>query len=41
METIYRIVDILADLGYNQFQLYTEHTFAYGDTRPSGARLAR
>ena len=29
METIYRIVDILADLGYNQFQLYTEHTFAY------------
>ncbi len=29
METIYRIVDILADLRYNQFQLYTEHTFAY------------
>ena len=23
METLYRIVDILADLGYNQFQLYT------------------
>ena len=29
METLYRIVDILATLGYNQFQLYMEHTFAY------------
>ena len=29
METVYRIVDLLAKLGYNQFQLYTEHTFAY------------
>ena len=29
METLYRIVDILAGLGYNQLQLYTEHTFAY------------
>lgn len=29
MPTLYRIVDILAGLGYNQFQLYTEHTFAY------------
>ena len=29
METLYRIVDIMASLGYNQFQLYTEHTFAY------------
>ena len=28
-EVLYRIVDILAGLGYNQFQLYTEHTFAY------------
>ena len=28
-EVIYRIVDILASLGYNHFQLYTEHTFAY------------
>lgn len=29
MEALYRIVDVLAALGYNQFQLYTEHTFAY------------
>ena len=29
MPTLRRIVDILASLGYNQFQLYTEHTFAY------------
>lgn len=29
METVKRQVDILADLGYNHFQLYTEHTFAY------------
>ena len=29
MPTLYRMVDILASLGYNQFQLYTEHTFAY------------
>jgi len=29
MESLFRIVDILAELGYNQFQLYTEHTFAY------------
>ena len=29
MPTLYRIVDLLAGLGYNQFQLYTEHTFAY------------
>lgn len=29
METLYRIVDILSELDYNQFQLYTEHTFAY------------
>lgn len=29
METVYRIVDILSSLGYNQFQLYMEHTFAY------------
>ena len=29
MPTLRRIVDILAFLGYNQFQLYTEHTFAY------------
>ena len=29
METLCRIVDILAKLGYNHFELYTEHTFAY------------
>ena len=29
MATLCRIVDILGRLGYNQFQLYTEHTFAY------------
>lgn len=29
METVKRQVDILAELGYNHFQLYTEHTFAY------------
>ncbi|MBO5642560.1 MAG: family 20 glycosylhydrolase [Kiritimatiellae bacterium] len=29
METLYRIVDFIASLGYNEFQLYTEHTFAY------------
>ena len=29
METVKRQVDLLASLGYNHFQLYTEHTFAY------------
>ena len=29
LPTLFRMVDILARLGYNQFQLYTEHTFAY------------
>lgn len=29
METLYRQVDILAELGYNHLELYTEHTFAY------------
>lgn len=29
METLRLIVDILARYRYNQFQLYTEHTFAY------------
>lgn len=29
MSTLFRMVDFLASLGYNQFQLYTEHTFAY------------
>ena len=31
MASLYRMVDVLAELGYNQFQLYTEHTFAYRD----------
>ena len=29
METLFRIVERLADWKYNQLQLYTEHTFAY------------
>ena len=29
MRTLHRMIDLLATLGYNQFQLYTEHTFAY------------
>ena len=29
MTSLYRMADVLAELGYNQFQLYTEHTFAY------------
>ena len=29
MDTLRLIVDILAKFDYNQFQLYTEHTFAY------------
>ena len=29
METLYHIVDLLADWKINQFQLYTEHTYAY------------
>ena len=29
METLYALVDALASMKINQFQLYTEHTFAY------------
>jgi hexosaminidase len=29
METLYELVDLLASWKINQFQLYTEHTFAY------------
>jgi len=29
METLYALVDLLAEWRINQFQLYTEHTFAY------------
>lgn len=29
MESLYRLVDMLASWKINQFQLYTEHTFAY------------
>ena len=29
METLYALIDLLASLKINQFQLYTEHTFAY------------
>jgi len=31
METLFKIVDILASLKLNQFQLYTEHTFKFKD----------
>jgi len=33
MPTLFRMVDVLAGQGYNQFQLYTEHTFAYSKHR--------
>ena len=29
MKTLRELIDLLARCGYNQFQLYTEHTFAY------------
>lgn len=29
MDTLFRLVDMLAGLKFNQLQLYTEHTFAY------------
>ena len=31
MASLYKLVDLLADLKVNEFQLYTEHTFAYRD----------
>eukprot|EP00055_Hartaetosiga_balthica_P018148 m.129405 g.129405 ORF g.129405 m.129405 type:complete len:1346 (+) comp9460_c0_seq10:42-4079(+) len=31
METLYQLVDWMADLKMNQLQLYMEHTFAYSD----------
>lgn len=33
METLYNLIDMLAELKVNQFQLYTEHTFAYRNHR--------
>jgi hexosaminidase len=33
MDTLYHLVDLLASWKINQFQLYTEHTFAYQDHR--------
>ena len=33
METLYNLIDMLAELKINQFQLYTEHTFAYRNHR--------
>ena len=33
METLYSLVDMLAEWKVNQLQLYTEHTFAYRDHR--------
>lgn len=29
MESLYKLIDQLSDWRYNEFQLYTEHTFAY------------
>ena len=31
METIHELVDLLADLKYNELQLYVEHIFAFED----------
>ena len=31
MATLFRLVDLLAEFKLNQFQLYTEHTFAYAE----------
>ncbi len=31
LETLYGLIDLLAEWKVNQFQLYTEHTFAYRD----------
>ncbi len=33
MQTLYMLVDMLTEWKVNQFQLYTEHTFAYRDHR--------
>lgn len=33
MKSLYRLIDLLASLKYNELQLYTEHTFAYKDHR--------
>lgn len=33
MRTLFLLVDLLARYRYNQFQLYTEHTFAYANHR--------
>lgn len=33
METLYALIDMLAEWKINQFQLYTEHTFAYRNHR--------
>jgi hexosaminidase len=31
METLFSLIDLLADLKYNELQLYVEHTFAFAD----------
>jgi hexosaminidase len=41
LETLLELVGHLADFKINEFQLYTEHTFAYRRTHPSGKAGAR
>ena len=31
MDALFDLIDLLADLKYNEFQLYVEHVFAFGD----------
>ena len=38
--TLHRIVDTVSGLGYNQIQLYSEHTFAYRDHREVWAKAS-
>ncbi|MBN1565464.1 MAG: glycoside hydrolase, partial [Anaerolineae bacterium] len=40
METLYHLIDLLASWKINQFQLYTEHTFAYQKHRAVWAQAS-
>ena len=31
MKSIWELIDLLAKLGYNELQLYVEHTFAFAE----------